>query len=190
MGSLLSKIMATLVRRSEDELYVATDYRIIFEDEVLLVVDKPAPIPVHRVGRFVNKNLLSILYRDGYGEEGSLHLVNRLDSETSGVLLIAKSREAAGKLGIQFQDRKVQKEYSALVFGVLEKRQGVIDLRLGTTEKNQLFGRVADLEGEECITYFEVIEDNDEFSLLRIKPCLFSRTPKTRAEYSFWTFLS
>ena len=89
--------------RAEEDLYVETGYKIVYEDDFFLAVDKPAPLPVHPVGRFKEKNLLSLLIKDlRPGAEG-LRIVNRLDSETSGLVLVAKSSEMAGKLGILFR---------------------------------------------------------------------------------------
>ncbi|MEI7905045.1 MAG: pseudouridine synthase, partial [Candidatus Firestonebacteria bacterium] len=117
--------------RAEDDLYVETGYKILHEDELFLVVDKPAPLPVHAVGRFKEKNLLSLLIRDlRPGGEG-LRIVNRLDSETSGLVLVAKSAQMAGKLGILFEQRQVAKEYHAVVFGVPEAQTGTISASLG-----------------------------------------------------------
>lgn len=165
------------IRLEEKDLYVATDYKIIYEDDCFLAVDKPAPLPVHEVGRFKEKNLLSILKKAGYGE--SLAIVNRLDSETSGVVIVSKNGEMAGELGKQFQDRKVRKEYTGIVFGHLKEKSGTITFPLGSRVEKIHHARVWDPEGKDAETQYEVLEEKESYSLLRIVP-LTGRTHQIR----------
>ena len=170
--------------RAEEDLYVETGYKILYEDEFFLVVDKPAPLPVHPVGRFKEKNLLSLLIRDlRPGGEG-LRIVNRLDSETSGIVLVAKSGQIAGKLGILFESRQVAKEYHAVVFGVPEAQEGTISIALGNEVKNGHHVRVPDPGGEVAETRYQVLSSAGEYSLLKVMPRT-GRTHQIRAHLSF-----
>ena len=151
--------------RTEEELYVETEYQILYEDEFFLVVDKPAPLPVHPVGCFKEKNLLSLLKKDlqpgaaglpKSGEDG-LRIVNRLDSETSGLVLVAKSGSMAGRLGLLFERRQVDKEYRAIVLGVPEVGEGTISIPLGIQTKNAHNVRAPDPKGQTAQTDYQVL---------------------------------
>ena len=170
--------------RTEEELYVETGFQILFEDECFLVVDKPAPLPVHPVGRFKEKNLLSLLEKKlRHGKEG-LRIVNRLDSETSGLVLVAKSAAMAGKLGILFEQRQVFKEYHAIVLGVPMNREGTISVSLGLQTNAVHNIRIPDPHGETAQTDYQVLESFGDYSLLQVIPRT-GRTHQIRAHLSF-----
>ncbi|MCP4451532.1 MAG: RluA family pseudouridine synthase [Planctomycetes bacterium] len=92
---------------------VSRDIRVLFEDEFILAINKPADLPCHPAGRYFKNTVLTIL-RETRPE---IRLINRLDRETSGVMLIAKNKRTAGKLGKQFERRQVTKEYQVVVEG-------------------------------------------------------------------------
>ncbi|HUP56003.1 MAG TPA: RluA family pseudouridine synthase, partial [Bdellovibrionota bacterium] len=102
---------------------VCFDYRIIHEDELLLVIDKPANLPVHPAGSYFFNTLLVHLRTRGHEvreipAEREYYLVHRIDKETSGVLILAKERDVCAGLTAQFADRSTQKTYLAIVNGV------------------------------------------------------------------------
>ena len=167
-----------MLKRPESELYVETKYEIIFEDAYFLVINKPSPLPVHPVGRFKEKNLLSILKRDLHCNE--FRIVNRLDSETSGLVIVAKSSEHSGKLGKLFEKRQIEKEYHAVVVGCPPKMKGSIDKALVTERRGMQNLRIVGDEGETALTDYEVLERYEQFSLLRIIPRT-GRTHQIRA---------
>jgi 23S rRNA pseudouridine1911/1915/1917 synthase len=171
-------------KKPESELYINENYKILYEDDWLMAVDKPSPLPVHRVGRFYDRNLLSLLKKNGAAE--SCAVVNRLDSETSGIVLVAKNSEAAGKLGQQFAKRSVDKEYQAIVFGNFEasKARGTIQIPLGFKEINRFRLREENVFGESAQTDYEVLEQKEGYSLVRIFPQT-GRTHQIRAHMAF-----
>ncbi len=170
--------------RTEADLYVETGYRILYEDGFFLAVEKPAPLPVHPVGRFKEKNLLSLLKKDlRPGPEG-FQIVNRLDSETSGLVLVSRSSLMAGKLGILFERREVLKEYHAIVIGTPEQKQGTITTPLGTDVASGHNIRTPDAAGETARTDYQVLESAGDYSLLKIVPYT-GRTHQIRAHLAF-----
>jgi 23S rRNA pseudouridine955/2504/2580 synthase len=104
------------------------DFPVLFEDEHLLAVDKPAGVAVHG-GSGVSFGVIEQLRR-ARPEARFLELVHRLDKETSGILLLAKKRSALTRLQDQFRERDTHKVYAALVFGAWPKHLKVIDLPL------------------------------------------------------------
>ena len=97
-------------------------FRIVFEDDVLLVVDKPADLPCHPAGPYFHNTLWWRL-RSRMEEKDPLSLVNRIDRETSGLVLAAKARWAGQDLGRQFRKRRVFKRYLAIVEGAFPLKE-------------------------------------------------------------------
>jgi 23S rRNA pseudouridine955/2504/2580 synthase/23S rRNA pseudouridine1911/1915/1917 synthase len=93
---------------------------IVHDDADLLVVNKPAGLPCHPGGRYLRHTVWAVL-RERHGVASPV-LVNRLDRETSGLMLVARSADAAGRCQRQFAGRKVFKRYAALVEGVFPAR--------------------------------------------------------------------
>ena len=127
---------------------------ILYEDEALLVLNKPAglvvhPAPGHWSGTLVN----ALLSHFGKGEaflstiggKERPGLVHRLDKETSGVMVIAKSDQAHRSLARQFKEHSITRVYEAFVWGSMKKSQGVIDLAIGrdTRERKKFSPRTA-----------------------------------------------
>lgn len=98
---------------------VNADVRVIWEDTTLVAVAKPAPLPVHPCGRF-NRNTLTYLLNSVFGSD-ALRLVHRLDANTTGVMVLAKSKHAATNLREQFEGNQVQKRYLARILGQPEE---------------------------------------------------------------------
>lgn len=155
-------------KRREEDLEVALHYQILYEDEDLIAVEKPAPLPVHRVGRFREKNLLSLLQKDHPGI--SFHIINRLDSETSGIVLLAKNKFMAGKLGLEFENRRVEKKYEAIVIGKPPESRGTIDAPIVARVERSLHMRFVDPSGVSAVTHYEVLNWNGTYAHLRLRP--------------------
>lgn len=113
-------------------------FEIIFEDDDLLAINKPAGLVCHPTK---NGELSSLIGRARLHLKNAAqpHLVNRLDRETSGVVLIAKNSEAAGEFGKILESRAMEKEYLAIVHGHVAAEQGIIDAPLGKDETSRVF---------------------------------------------------
>jgi 23S rRNA pseudouridine1911/1915/1917 synthase len=147
---------------------------ILHEDADLLVINKPADLVCHPSKDGELSSLIGRV-RLHLGNEATPHLVNRLDRETSGVILVAKSSGVARALGKLWQARQVRKEYVALVHGHVVADQGTIDTPLG----KDVASRVAikdcvRADGAASRTDYQVLQhlthENADFSLLRVLP--------------------
>ncbi len=166
--------------------FVDTRFGVIHEDEDLLVLEKPAPLAVHPVGSYGELNLHSLVRKDPRWADTNVHFAHRLDSETSGVILAAKTHEAARSCGIEFMKGRARKLYHALVFGRPSLPEGTIAVPLGS-DKSSGFQtvRVPDLDkGERAATRYRVLRTDGAYSLLEVSPFT-GRTHQIRAHLSF-----
>lgn len=141
-------------------------YEIIFEDEDLLVIDKPGNLCVHPAGPYFKHTLWHMLCSK-YGE---IHFVNRLDRETSGLMIAAKNKETAAK----FTRRELilKKIYVVMVYGLFDtpmRAAGFIAKSSSSpVRKKRIFtAEKPDFPADTCETFFEPLSHNEEFSLLR-----------------------
>jgi 23S rRNA pseudouridine1911/1915/1917 synthase len=148
---------------------------IVFEDECLVVVDKPAgmvvhPAPGHATGTLVHALLHHCQDLSGIGGVERPGIVHRLDKDTSGLVLVAKSEKAHRSLASQFKEREIKKVYLALVRGKVARDKGVIDLPLGRHKVHRKKMAVRQDGGRPAVTAFEVIDRYEHFSYLRLFP--------------------
>jgi 23S rRNA pseudouridine1911/1915/1917 synthase len=143
----------------------ATGPNVVFEDDDLLVVDKPGNMACHSSDR---PTLAGWLRERGIVTP---RLVNRLDRETSGLVIVAKNVRAAKFLGKQVVRREIEKEYIAICWGELEHDTGVIDSPIGITKNSAVYTkRVIDPAGKPSVTAFAVERRLTGFTVLRLKP--------------------
>ncbi len=137
----------------------AIDLSIIYEDDDLLVVDKPAGMVTHPAHGSTSGTLVNaLLAHVGLpGDTVRPGLVHRLDRDTSGLLVVAKTDESLSKLGIAMKARRITREYLGLVHGVPEHPRGTVEGPIGRDPHNRLkYAIVA--EGKPAITHYEVRE--------------------------------
>ncbi|MFI5183607.1 MAG: RluA family pseudouridine synthase [Vicinamibacteria bacterium] len=148
--------------------------RILYEDPRLLVLDKPAGLVVHPgagspTGTLVNALLHHIRDLSGIGGVLRPGIVHRLDRGTSGLMVVAKDDDTHRSLARQFADRRVEKEYLALVLGVPDPREGTIDAAIGRHPVERKRMAIRPKGGRAARTSYAVIEALDGASLLRVR---------------------
>lgn len=139
---------------------------IVYEDDHLMVVNKPAGMVVHPGhGNYTGTLVNAIAYHLKYDQamdvsDPRLGLVHRIDKDTSGLLLIAKTPDAKTNLSAQFFNKTIQRRYVALVWGDVEQNEGTIIGNIGRDPKNRLLMRVFDDEeiGKPAVTHYTVLE--------------------------------
>jgi len=150
---------------------------VVYEDGVLLVVDKPAGMVVHPAYNNWTGTLVNALAYHFHNlpempdNEGRPGLVHRIDKDTSGLLVIAKTDHALNKLAKQFFDHTIERTYQAIVWGVPENVEGRIDVMLGRSYKDRRIV-TAYPEGEygkRAITHYKVIKELRYVSLIECK---------------------
>jgi 23S rRNA pseudouridine1911/1915/1917 synthase len=142
------------------------DYRVVYEDDDLIVVDKPDGLVVHpgsgnMTGTLVNGLLARYPELVGVGDPARPGIVHRLDKGTSGLLLIARSAEAYDQLSEAMQDHAVERRYRALVWGWPDPPSGVVDAPIGRSDRDPLRMAVR-ADGRHARTHFRVAATYNE----------------------------
>lgn len=154
----------TVMPQPEPE--VNPEIALIHADINFWVVNKPSPLPVHAGGRYLNHTLTPRL-KEAFPEQ-NIHLINRLDANTTGIVLVALNKQTAFQLGKQFELRGVTKNYLALVEGTPSEDNFTSTASI-SKEKTSAGGRKID-EGTAASTRFETMQKWDDKSLIKVIP--------------------
>jgi len=163
---------------------------IIFENDDVLVINKPASMVVHpgaghKSGTLVHAILAHIPNIEGVGGEQRPGIVHRLDKNTSGLIVVAKNDRAHHWLSDQFKERKVDKNYLALVDGVPPTSKGRIEAAIGRDQtKRKTMAVTAPGRGRNAVSEYQTVERFPAHTLLKIKP-ITGRTHQIRVHLSF-----
>lgn len=156
---------------------------ILYEDEYLLAVNKPKNMPVHPC-RGNHLPTLAEGVRAYLGKPFVFRAVNRLDRDTSGIVLIAKSQLAAAKMCVAMQKKHFDKTYIAVVSGVPEEECGVINAPIERESEGNI-KRIVTPSGKESITEYEVLSKTDDGnSIVRVK-AITGRTHQIRVHFAY-----
>ena len=141
---------------------------IVYEDDDLIIINKVSgmvvhPAPGHYTGTLVN----ALLYKYGNlaGDKFRPGIVHRLDKDTSGLMIVAKTEEMLEKLSLMISKKEVERKYLAIVDGLIKHDTGEVDAPIGRDRNNRQKMAVTDVNGKNAITHFRVLErfDNNTY---------------------------
>lgn len=151
--------------------------KIIYEDDNVLAIDKPAGLVVQPEQSKASQTLIDYILKirpeiQGVGEDPARPgLVHRLDKDTSGLIIIAKNNKAFAELKRKFQEHEMQKTYTTLVVGQLKEKEGIIDKPIGRG-KSRIKQSTTFIVAKErpAVTNYKVIKEYSQFSLVEAYP--------------------
>ena len=159
-----------LVRPPFEEPHVPLFFDVVHEDDSMLALDKPSGLPVHPSATY-HKNTLTFLLRERFGADAP-RIAHRLDRETSGLLLCARTREAERALKGAFENRRVAKCYLAIVRGRIPEDEGCIEFPMAPVEEGLhiLMETRPAGQGSPAVTRFRVVARNESATLVALAP--------------------
>jgi 23S rRNA pseudouridine1911/1915/1917 synthase len=186
-------IKSNYIVKPDDEIEIELDYpdkqevvaeniplEIVFEDNYLMIVNKPPGMVVHPAYKNYSGTLVNAIMFYSQQKKESLSdlngferagIVHRLDKDTSGLIVIAKDEVTHRKLSEQFFHHTIEREYNAIIWGKMKSKKGVINSRLGRDKKDRKKVAVMkedDLSGKIAITNYEVLEEYEFLSLVKL----------------------
>ncbi len=159
-----------LVRPRLEEPDCPREFEVVYEDEDVLAVDKPAGLPMHPTATY-HRNTLTYILREVYGPAAP-HIAHRIDRETSGLVLCGRHPTAERRLKASFEGRRVNKTYLAIVRGKVGPDAGVIDAPLARPREglHLLMEVRRDGTGAAARSRYDVLERGPEHTLVRMFP--------------------
>ena len=161
---------------------------VLYEDEHILAVDKPAGMLIHPSHATMTGTLANrvIAYYQKSGQNAAFHPITRLDRDTFGIVLLAKNAHVHAKLNELLSEGKLEKTYHALVYGGPETDSGIIDAPIARRELPSLL-RYVNQDGKPSRTEFTVLQRQEKCCLLALKP-ITGRTHQLRVHCAYKGF--
>ena len=168
-GDTVSVVLSE--RTPREDLYCANAAKpdIVYEDDDLLVLNKPAGVAMHPKSGDASASSLAAMLTSYLGEGSVPHFVSRLDKGTSGLLIAAKNGYVHDRLRRALHSSDLRREYRAVAVGRVEPPCGVIDAPIGRAE-GSIIRRCVRADGLPSLTEYETLQVNDRFTLLCLRP--------------------
>ena len=147
---------------------------IVYEDNDIMVINKPSGVVVHPGnGNYDNTLVNGLMFyadnlSDGY-EEYRPGIVHRIDKDTSGLIIVAKSNKAQEVLSEYFKNHTIKREYIALIHGVLDSDNAIIDAPIGRDETSRKMMKVTAKNSKKAITHLKVLKRYKNFTLVKLR---------------------
>ena len=146
---------------------------IVYEDDYLLVINKPAGMVAHPAyanytGTLVNALLHHTKSLSSVNEVGRPGIVHRIDKDTSGLLVVAKDDYTHAKLAAQFSKHSIEREYHAICWGKFSETEGVINSKIARSKSDRKKFTISDKDGKDATTFYKVIEEFEFTSYLKL----------------------
>ena len=153
---------------------VSLPLTIVYEDEDILVVNKPANMPIHPSQNNYDNTLANAVmyYYNSQNIPYTFRCINRLDRDTTGLTILAKHMISAGILSSMVQRREIKREYTAIVSGALPAQKGVIDAPIGRVEGSTIERKIDYECGEHAVTHYQLQKQFSGAKLMHIFPTL------------------
>ena len=155
---------------SENIIPVPLPLNIVYEDEDILLINKPADMPVHpSINNYDNTLANGIAYYyKMQGKSFVFRCINRLDRDTTGLLIIAKNALSASILSNQMKKREIHRTYLAVVSGIPEKETDTITAPIARKENSAIERCVDFINGERAVTHYQTVASKEDYSLLKL----------------------
>ena len=164
-------ILKITIRDTVSENIVPTDIPldIVYEDEDVLVINKPSNMPTHPSMENYENSLANgvMYYYKSKGEERVFRAVNRLDKDTSGLMAVAKNSYIHARLGEEIQKKELKRKYMCIVCGDVE-RDGTVDAPIRRAD-GSVINRIVAPDGQRAVTHYRVVKRYGEYTLLEME---------------------
>ena len=169
-GNLL-QIHIKEMESSEKIVPVDLPFPILYEDEDILVINKPADMPTHPAFNHYENTLANAaaFYFANKDETFCFRCINRLDRDTTGLTILAKHMVSCSMLQEDMLKREIKREYLAIVDGVVKEDEGIIEAPIGRKEGSTIERMVDYEKGERAVTHYKVIERKQKLSLVSLR---------------------